>query len=135
MPAYQYQPLGPGQIRLIELFPNTHGDGLTGRLYVIMLRDYNAADDDDDGIKNTQHFEALSYVWGSDAKPYVLTTPDAGALPMTASLTDHACYGRTVSASTRPMRERRSSRSSSWPTSTAALGELSRTSVEVTTAR
>lgn len=86
MPAYQYQPLGSGQIRLIELFPNTHGDGLTGRLHAVMLRDYNAADDDDDGIKNTQQFEALSYVWGSDTKPCILTTPDAGALPMTASL-------------------------------------------------
>ncbi|KAJ1327053.1 HET domain-containing protein [Microdochium nivale] len=84
MPAYLYHPLSPGKIRLIELHPGHGNDALIGELHAVSLKDYK--DNDTSPGAETQSFEALSYVWGSDAKSHVLTTLSGGDVPLTASL-------------------------------------------------
>ncbi|KXJ88978.1 heterokaryon incompatibility protein-domain-containing protein [Microdochium bolleyi] len=81
MPVYQYQSLSHGQIRLIELFPGRDDEPLVGVLHPVALEDCDTS-----GNNDTRSFEALSYVWGSDARPYSLKTGVEGDLPLTASL-------------------------------------------------
>lgn len=70
---YQYQPLDPGQIRILHLLPGQDGDALVGQLNVAKLQD-------------SPTFEALSYVWGSNDKILTLDISGLGQLKITASL-------------------------------------------------
>ncbi|KAH7026628.1 heterokaryon incompatibility protein-domain-containing protein [Microdochium trichocladiopsis] len=87
MPVYQYQTLKPGYIRLIELLPGRADDALAGELIEVFLHEYES-DSTSSSNGACRSFEALSYVWGSDAKPHNLISSSGGGalLPMTASL-------------------------------------------------
>ncbi|KAK1753766.1 heterokaryon incompatibility protein-domain-containing protein [Echria macrotheca] len=82
MATYQYANLESGQIRLLELLPGVDNDPLQGNLRVVQLSHQQFGPDTE---KETISFEALSYVWGSDSKPFTLQTP-TGSIPLTESL-------------------------------------------------
>jgi hypothetical protein len=77
--TFQNSPLRKGQIRLLELLPGTNESPLSGNLHVVDLDSYEL-----DSSKGAE-FEALSYVWGSEKKPYSLHTP-TGCIALTESL-------------------------------------------------
>ncbi|KAK5626019.1 hypothetical protein RRF57_001735 [Xylaria bambusicola] len=70
---YQYTPLGDGEIRLIELRPACDGPKLFVSFNHVSIND----------AANT--YEALSYTWGSSAKPNILLCGNS-YLQITASL-------------------------------------------------
>jgi len=85
----QYQPLLPDQIRCLRLSPGSDEEPLVGELETIVLNE-------DD--KGQTPFEALSYVWGSNAMTHTLEL-SGHSISITSSL--HSALSRLRLASER----------------------------------
>ncbi|KAF1850710.1 uncharacterized protein K460DRAFT_271573 [Cucurbitaria berberidis CBS 394.84] len=71
---YEYQPLGPGEIRILRLRPGSDGSALSGDLLVVPIHaDYLV-------------YDALSYMWGDSTPTDVIYLSDE-VLPIAANLT------------------------------------------------
>jgi hypothetical protein len=74
---YQYQPLGPKEIRLLRLDPGPGNEDLTGSIFHTTLKNPSYIPSQKPGIpghlKHDVPYEAVSYHWGRDlAKPFKL---------------------------------------------------------------
>lgn len=72
--TFEYRPLEPRCIRILELQPGVKGDALEGRLIVMNV-------DDEDGIV----YDALSYQW-NDPAPAAVLSLSGKLLPLAANL-------------------------------------------------
>ncbi|KAI1768878.1 HET-domain-containing protein [Hypoxylon sp. FL1150] len=80
MQDYQYRLLHPGEIRLIKLLPGCLGGGLQCELLHVPSPD-------------SQSYEAISYVWGTNEKTHAITVGNA-RIRITANLYQALCHIR-----------------------------------------
>ncbi|OLN98031.1 Heterokaryon incompatibility protein 6, OR allele 9 [Colletotrichum chlorophyti] len=95
MAEFKYTALGERDFRILTLLPGKFDDPLNGELSVGSIDTYieEAAKHEGDIPESADSYEAVSYVWGSDAKPRHITIPSTGAeIPITESL--HLCLKR-----------------------------------------
>ncbi|KAK4094352.1 hypothetical protein Purlil1_957 [Purpureocillium lilacinum] len=91
MKDYEYQPLSPGEIRLLRLEAARPDQPLSGSILHHRLRNpvYHPRAEDDGGgyLEHALAYEAISYHWGSDQRtPFHVVIDNGSVIRITASL-------------------------------------------------
>lgn len=89
---YRYEELMDGCIRVLCLCPGSDGSPLIGSFETVLLSDAEGCASAYPQCTSAQCFEAISYAWGSSAKPRTISISGGACIQITTSL--HAALER-----------------------------------------
>lgn len=89
---YRYEELLDGCIRVLCLCPGSDRSPLIGSFEAVLLSDAEVCASAYPQCTSPQCFEAISYTWGSSAKPRTISISGGGCIQITTSL--HAALER-----------------------------------------
>ena len=89
---YRYEGLADGFIRVLCLYPGSDTSPLIGSFEAVLLSEAEACASACPQYTSPQCFEAISYAWGSSAKPRTISISGGACIQITTSL--HAALQR-----------------------------------------